>query len=295
MSMQTACPICHTIFKVDEAHLASAQGMVQCGVCGMVFNARLHLQLATEPSPIDMPTQTADQHAEDTPAIVIDEPVAVATEDTPNDIMLAEETAPVKPQIAHDTPATIVTEVTEPLAVDDTSEQVVMTVAPIVFKPTNSRLSRIMAGTFTVLLVGGIVVQISWQYKDYLAARFPVLAPTITNVCTLFGTRIATPQDVSAIQLVNSSFEIDPKNKTNILVNIDITNNADTPLQYPNIALRLTNNTDTLVSARNISVGEYLNLATHKNQIDAHDDQSIQLSIKVPENEEVTGYKIKLF
>jgi predicted Zn finger-like uncharacterized protein len=295
MSMQTACPICHTIFKVDEAHLASAQGMVQCGVCGMVFNARLHLQLATEPSPIDIPTQGENQDAEDTAAIVIDEPVAVivVTEDTHDDIMLAEEPAPVEPQIAHNTPSIIVA---EPLAVDDTPEQAVMTVvSPIAFKPTSSRLSRIMAGAVTVLLVGGIVVQISWQYKDYLAARFPVLAPAITNVCTLFGTRIAIPQDVSAIQLMNSSFEIDPKNKANILVNIDITNNADTPLQYPNIALRLTNSDDTLVSARNISVNEYLDVATQQNRIDAHDDQSIQLAIKVPEYEDVTSYKIKLF
>jgi predicted Zn finger-like uncharacterized protein len=295
MSMQTACPICHTIFKVDEAHLASAQGMVQCGVCGMVFNARLHLQLATEPSPIDIPTQSANRDAEDTAAIVIDEPVAVivVTEDTHDDIMLAEEPAPVEPQIAHNTPSIIVA---EPLAVDDTPEQAVMTVvSPIAFKPTSSRLSRIMAGAVTVLLVGGIVVQISWQYKDYLAARFPVLAPAITNVCTLFGTRIAIPQDVSAIQLMNSSFEIDPKNKANILVNIDITNNADTPLQYPNIALRLTNSDDTLVSARNISVNEYLDVATQQNRIDAHDDQSIQLAIKVPEYEDVTSYKIKLF
>ena len=38
--MQTECPNCHTLFRVTEAQLDMAKGMVRCGFCKEVFNAR---------------------------------------------------------------------------------------------------------------------------------------------------------------------------------------------------------------------------------------------------------------
>ncbi len=47
--MQTVCPICHTIFRVAATALHDTDGMVQCGVCGMVFNAHAHWIATTTP------------------------------------------------------------------------------------------------------------------------------------------------------------------------------------------------------------------------------------------------------
>lgn len=47
--MQTVCPICHTIFRVAATTLHDSDGMVQCGVCGMVFNAHAHWIATTTP------------------------------------------------------------------------------------------------------------------------------------------------------------------------------------------------------------------------------------------------------
>ncbi len=38
--MQTECPNCQTLFRVTEAQLDTAKGMVRCGFCKHVFNAR---------------------------------------------------------------------------------------------------------------------------------------------------------------------------------------------------------------------------------------------------------------
>ena len=38
--MQTECPHCHTLFRVTEAQLDMAEGMVRCGVCKQIFDAR---------------------------------------------------------------------------------------------------------------------------------------------------------------------------------------------------------------------------------------------------------------
>jgi predicted Zn finger-like uncharacterized protein len=39
--MQAECPNCHTLFRVTETQLDMADGMVRCGFCKHVFNARL--------------------------------------------------------------------------------------------------------------------------------------------------------------------------------------------------------------------------------------------------------------
>ena len=39
--MQAECPNCHTLFRITEAQLDMADGMVRCGYCKEVFNARI--------------------------------------------------------------------------------------------------------------------------------------------------------------------------------------------------------------------------------------------------------------
>ncbi|TCP11032.1 putative Zn finger-like uncharacterized protein [Crenobacter luteus] len=49
MNHATQCPSCQTRFKVTDAQLAAAEGMVRCGRCAHVFNAREHLEGQTPP------------------------------------------------------------------------------------------------------------------------------------------------------------------------------------------------------------------------------------------------------
>ena len=63
MSYTTQCPSCQTRFKVSDAHLALAEGMVRCGRCSHVFHAPSHFDLspaspkqpnvATSPKPFE--------------------------------------------------------------------------------------------------------------------------------------------------------------------------------------------------------------------------------------------------
>lgn len=39
--MQTECPNCHTVFRIAQAQLDMADGMVRCGFCKEVFDARV--------------------------------------------------------------------------------------------------------------------------------------------------------------------------------------------------------------------------------------------------------------
>ncbi len=41
--MYTQCPHCQTTFRIADAHLKAAKGMVRCGSCQSIFDARAHL------------------------------------------------------------------------------------------------------------------------------------------------------------------------------------------------------------------------------------------------------------
>ncbi len=290
MSLQTACPICHTIFKVDEHQLASAQGMVQCGVCGMVFNAREHLKV--EPAQPDATFTEA-------PAVVGD----IST-DTPEIATTAALCAPepmVVEQPAQDEDAIITATMSTPPAIGTASTDEPPNIdkashdLPIIqFKKHTSTQRRVIYILLATALSGGLVLQLGLQYKDQLSARFPALLPIYGSICDGALCSMTIPYDVSQITLTNSSFEIDPKHKDHIIVSLDMTNNAEMVLQYPRIALTLLDNDERVISVRNLSAHDYLPTDGQSNALMPHDDVNIKLLIMV-DAEAVSGYKIKLF
>ncbi|KMN36033.1 membrane protein [Chromobacterium sp. LK1] len=51
MTYTTQCPSCQTRFKVNDAQLAAANGLVRCGRCSHVFNATEYFVVADAPPP----------------------------------------------------------------------------------------------------------------------------------------------------------------------------------------------------------------------------------------------------
>ncbi len=67
MTHTTQCPDCQTRFKVNDAQLAAAGGLVRCGRCSHVFNATHHLVTAEPPRLVDEANEEAGRSAEPTP------------------------------------------------------------------------------------------------------------------------------------------------------------------------------------------------------------------------------------
>ncbi|WP_374497553.1 DUF3426 domain-containing protein [Vogesella indigofera] len=71
MSYTTQCPACQTRFKVSDAHLALAAGMVRCGRCSHVFHAPSHFEqaptVAEAPPVISTPANAASNRLETVP------------------------------------------------------------------------------------------------------------------------------------------------------------------------------------------------------------------------------------
>lgn len=65
MSNTTQCPNCQTRFKVSDAQLGMAQGMVRCGRCSHVFNALDHLVPTPSAAPPAPPPPVPETPADD--------------------------------------------------------------------------------------------------------------------------------------------------------------------------------------------------------------------------------------
>ncbi len=286
VSLQTACPICHTVFKVDDKHLSSAQGMVQCGVCGMVFNASQHMQAIQPASPPATPSIDALAASEgplEVTAVVSN--TIESTELIGNELGLPNDAALIGDTVVGDIPETTqespLTVITEPESV-----------APIHFKKSLSRNRKIAYTLSAALLTSSLATQLSIPYRYQIAAAYPSFALLYNTLCNGNLCSMTTPYDINQIELTNSSFEIDPKHKNLIKVTLDIQNNANMQLQYPRIALTLLDNEDTIVSVRKIYPSNYL--ANMRKVLDAHEEQVIKLQISLHENN-VSGYKLRLF
>lgn len=92
MNYRAACPHCASVFRLGDDQLAAAQGWVQCGVCGVAFDARQSLRMedgaalprASDPEPPVTPAQEAPPQSDTPPAGGVPEPdVPPDTADVP--------------------------------------------------------------------------------------------------------------------------------------------------------------------------------------------------------------------
>lgn len=280
MTSQTTCPICHTIFRIAELSLSSSKGMVQCGVCGMVFDA---LQNADhqEESVLDVKSTESRQADE-----AINESDSVAAN-------IAEYTAEAElveadPQIsASNDPA----EADFHIHPKENAEEI----PPIQFKQSTTKRHKVLWSFAILILIVALITQITIFYRDRLAANLPALSPLLISLCELAQCQIALPQDKELIKITNTTFEADAKNPHILYVNIGLENQADVALEYPSISLSLTNDDDVIVVVKNFKPSDF-GIAPEKlsHGFKQHAEISAKLTLEINKIA-VSGYRIKTF
>lgn len=288
MSDQTTCPICHTVFRVTVISLADSKGMVQCGVCGMVFDAHLN-SVPDDTTPLSISPLAADIQSE---LATSDIDPAVSPPETPSAFTALHPATDNKPE--HITEET---QFAEGQTVFNENEAVNSSPAlpNIQFTKKNSRKRASLEIGFVVVLLMLLVVQFSIAYRDLLAVNFPQLVPVLNTLCTVTNCQIKLPADKNLIKINNTSFEVDPKNPNLISVHIELENQSDTVIAFPNIALSLTNDDDEVLARKNFRPKDYLTRSqTLNNGIAVHGGAAVKLTLAVSDIQ-ATGYKLLIF
>lgn len=300
MTIQTTCPICHTIFRVTELSLTGSKGMVQCGVCGMVFDA--HQNAVADPekpsetdlTSVDLIAQdlSLQDHSTDSLDLVNLEVDNSSTENTQPTESLGLERAKTEviPLVHMPTEADLSDEITEESRVS--SDHIA---DAIQFKPRPNKRHIILWLSSATLLVFILIVQLLFLNRDHLAANYSWSIPLLNKLCTIANCKVSLPKDISSIKITHSSFEADPNDSKVIIVNIGLENDSDVANAFPDIALSLTNDEDMIVTKKNFKPQWYLPISSSKNTgLRPHTEVNVKLILEVDDTS-VSGYKLTTF
>ena len=270
--MITACPVCRTAFRITEEQLAAREGMVRCGRCAAVFDARETMKPA-EPESGDRPRFA--------PAFAGSEPIPPAPPAVPDagDAWLNPAPAALAPTPEAGQPA-------PPQAARETEP--VFPAAP----RARSRAGWVAAST---LLVIALTAQLAFHYRGEIALLFPQMRPRLAELCADLACDIPLPRRAALFSIESSDLQTDPANPNVIVLTATLRNRAAFPQSHPSLELTLTNSQDQPLARRVLGARDYLGPGA---SAEAGFAANSELPVKVymeASSIKATGYRLYLF
>jgi predicted Zn finger-like uncharacterized protein len=277
MSMATRCIACGTIFRVVQDQLKVSEGWVRCGRCDEVFNALDGLfDLERESPPPWQPGQ-ADPSAHRRPGFE-----KTAAELDEEDRIASRFFRPEQEDVAK-TPAQTVgkrdrvdfadaefnpdllseEEVGLPPALDPAAKARIGRPGAPQFVRHADRAARwrtprarMTLALATLLLLGGLALQMGHHFRDVAAARWPALRPALQAWCGVAGCRIEAPRRIEDVTVESSTLTLAGAADTFRLA-ITLRNRGGLPVVMPSVDLTLTDTTGQLVARRALSPHDF--------------------------------------
>ena len=278
MSTTTLCPTCNTRFKISQEQLEAYNGLVRCGRCQAVFDAREHLQDDTPSPQLDLPILIHAQGQEENGVQSTGQPETHALPDNSS--------APAASPnvVAAAAPITQAQKIKFANHFDDTLSQ-----SPPKKKPR----WPLVAANMVLLLV--LLGQCAYFFRVHLAASMPGLKPALVSYCKLLQCTVPLPRKVDLMSIESSSLEADPLQPSVITLNAILRNLAPYAQIYPNLELTFTNEQNSPVGRRTLSPAEYLGPGTDEQQgLPPNYEFNITLNLDTSDLKP-SGYKLFIF
>lgn len=266
--MFTRCPNCNAAFSITGQQLVIAAGMVRCGLCEHVFDARPHL--FQEPS-----SAPEINSADEKPSAKVEQ--APAT----NEQALTEDDH--ESNLSHDDLDLIKEPAEEEIILEQTQnpqDQSVEVIPSIIAEevsslsdqPKSSKL-QFIGVAFIWLLLALLLVQVTAVYKPGI---FPEhLKNSLCNWLTCVERLARAPEQ---IEILNRTVHTHPHEDHALLATLTIINRAEVAQAYPIIQLRFLDIAGNLIAARLFDANHYLG---GKWRTDANLPPNTPISIKI--------------
>jgi predicted Zn finger-like uncharacterized protein len=281
MSDVTLCPQCATRFKVSDEQLEAHDGMVRCGRCQNVFNAREHLQ-EEEPSPQlsllmdEEPAAVTEDSGDDTVKLAVAETppdseaeavdgtndgAPLATEETVTLDERSDSAVDVAPEEQSGQPD--LTPIPNLTGLEDEpatlAQQVQFVDDPVEADEAATRKPRHHLATFfgvTLLLL--LAAQATYHFRDTLAVKLPGLKPVLVELCGPLDCTIELPREAELLSIESSELEADAKLVNVITLHALLHNRAGYAQAWPSLELTLTDARDEAIARRSFHPADYL-------------------------------------
>lgn len=272
--MFTRCPSCRAAFSITDQQLAIASGMVRCGVCEHVFDARLYLfkQAEENTEQVDIPLDSDTDVLVDADIDALDEAEFIQAESAnPEATQYAQDSAPITPEQSQ--------EVIVPKIIADQ-------VSSLEHEGISFKLSYLFGTAFIVAFVVLLALQATAVFKaDWIPANVH------TQICKWITCVHKVPRAVDKIEILNRSIYTHPQEKDALMVTVTIISRAKFPQPYPVVQLRFLDVAGDVMAARRFDPRDYLSETWNKQSImQPARPISIQLEL-VDFGEDVVGYE----
>lgn len=256
--MFTQCPECLTIYALDTATVAQAEGRVGCGQCGATFNA---LATLTQTLPDDLFDILPVHPASPAPPILM---MAVVHDAPPQQALFEAATAvaPADPALDADAGGTFeqLDSLTEP-APDDTDADAVD--APAIPSFARDHRAPVTARHRRYWAAGCAVLTLALAIQLIYAERVPLTANATTRswlaaACTWLDCTLPPVSDTAALQLLSRDVRPHPSVAGALLISATVRNNAPFTQPYPIVSITLSDLDSNRIAMRRFRPAEYI-------------------------------------
>ena len=250
--MQAECPNCHTLFRITETQLDMADGMVRCGFCKEVFDARVENDLHHDENQL---------HAfEDTQQKDIQQPEASQQTEPEHESFFYDETNDIVP---------------DRLRAESNGSPY-------------STLATVSWSLAILVLIAALAAEYIWfnQPELLLDQR---LKPITAKLCELTDCERLQTRDPSQIEMISRNVYTHPNEKDALMISTTLVNHAAYPQPYPDVQIDFSNVRGELVASRRFIPEEYLQIDNEQlHLLQSGNPITFGLEIKDPGNEAIT-------
>lgn len=286
-ALATACPNCGTAFRVGTEQLEAADGLVRCGACQAVFDARAHAVVPVH-APAAEPVRGIDE--EYIAGLILGEaPIAAPTD-------AVGET----PAAANGPYTDTATEVGSTIAsaVAQAENVVLMPRVPVELltraEPDVIVRRRILAWSAGIAVAALLIgMQQIWLGRERHAQN-PELRPRYERLCAVLGCELPPFRDLRRIRSEGLLVRADPARPGTLLIDATIVNKALFAQAFPGIRIDFSDIQGTPVTSRVFLPREYLGAAAlREGSMPPGEVLKVHIEMQDP-GEHATNYELRL-
>lgn len=298
-ALATRCPNCHTQFRVTPQQLALREGMVRCGACREIFNGAGHLSEQALEHEVAADTGLGAQHDEDSVGrMTLIDFDSLRNAAVPSDSTMQEELDALSKAIAElqnkpwsePAPDSFL-----PAAEEDEREDT----APAFVqqgrqRQRTGRLWNLLLALGIPLLLLGLTAQLSYLFRNEIAAHSPEAARYLRAACRRIGCTITLPAQIEALSIESRQLQALPDQANHFELVILLRNGSSTSQTWPALDLQLNDAIGQAEIRKIFMPADFLKASEIRAGIPAVSEREIRLRFELT-GDPAYGFTIRIF
>ena len=240
------------MFRVAQAQLEIADGLVRCGFCKKIFNARSENEPGNDNTPGDSVSETVQRGAQSAQAVAESDSDQLTPPSTADDTLIPGEPETWVRTKPYSTAATV-------------------------------------AWSLAILfLIATLLTEYLWFNQPELL-QYPQMKPLTAQLCDWVDCERLQIRDPSQIELISRNVYTHPNEKEALMVTTTMVNHASYAQPYPDVQIDFSDVRGELVASRRFKPGEYLQIdETPLSLLQSGTPVTFGLEIQDPGNQAIT-------